>query len=115
MSDDDGRNSDGASGAKEDYDANVLHFAERYGLGPREAFAVLSISREGSDPAEGGRTAPERAFWKMLCDAASLPPERTCFANDDDGVITKAITEEDRQRNEEAASNERETLEAIFE
>ncbi|KAL3801900.1 hypothetical protein ACHAW5_005288 [Stephanodiscus triporus] len=61
------------------------------------------------------------AFWKFLTNAASLPIERTCCHYYEEGFGRGATTtiepmsDEDRHRNEEAAANEREAMEAIFE
>eukprot|EP00579_Thalassiosira_antarctica_P027774 CAMPEP_0202007050 /NCGR_PEP_ID=MMETSP0905-20130828/11633_1 /ASSEMBLY_ACC=CAM_ASM_000554 /TAXON_ID=420261 /ORGANISM="Thalassiosira antarctica, Strain CCMP982" /LENGTH=1614 /DNA_ID=CAMNT_0048564925 /DNA_START=88 /DNA_END=4932 /DNA_ORIENTATION=+ len=94
------------------YDANILQFAEHFGLTPKEAFAIISSLDKDSFTSD--ESSLKRAFWKVLGDAASLPMERSCFGGNENGTI-KTMSDEDRQRNEEAAANECEALEAIFE
>jgi len=95
------------------YDANILQFAQYFGLTPREAFAIYSSDKAAftSSTTESSEesTTYKRAFWKVIANAASLPEDRMCFTS------TTAISDEDRQMNEEAAANECEALEAIFE
>mmetsp|Transcript_15236 Transcript_15236/g.33072 ORF Transcript_15236/g.33072 Transcript_15236/m.33072 type:complete len:1605 (-) Transcript_15236:173-4987(-) len=99
---------DGANGG---YDANILQFAEYFGLTPKEAFAIHSSNKSSfTFSSTCDELALKRAFWKVLGDAASLPIERACF-----GATTNTMSDEVRQRNEEAADNECEALEAIFE
>ncbi|KAL7543887.1 hypothetical protein ACHAXR_013327 [Thalassiosira sp. AJA248-18] len=97
------------------YDANILQLAEYFGLSPKEAFVIHSSDKASftsSSPKESEEWTVKRAFWKVLADATSVPLEQTCFSSS--GAI-QTISDEDRQRNEEAAANECEALEAIFE
>ena len=93
------------------YDANTLQFGDYFGLTPKEAFAVHKTLFKSSPPDESDEMATKRAFWKTLVDSTTLDLNQTCFANE----AIKSVSDEDRERNEEAAANECEALEAIFE
>ncbi|KAL9179142.1 hypothetical protein ACHAXT_000184 [Thalassiosira profunda] len=94
----------------EQYDAAILRLTAYFGLKPREAAAIASS--DAAAFASSDEATTKRAFWKVLATAAALPVDRTCFMDDDDAA--NSILEEERQRNEEAARNELEALEAIF-
>ena len=110
-------------------DADVLRFAGHFGLTPKEALAIMPPTPENSRPRTIGDPTSDHlaaemdgserlsmrerhAFWKFLTSAAPLPIERTCCIDDD---AIRPMLDEDRRRNEEAAANEREAMEAILE
>jgi ATP-dependent RNA helicase DHX57 len=84
------------------YDANILQLATLFGLRPKESHAIFATQQPES--------TARSAFWKVLCDAAPLPPERQSC-----GKSVDALTDDDKVRNIEAATNECEALGAIFE
>jgi hypothetical protein len=84
------------------YDANILQMAKLFGLRPKESHAIFAVQQPES--------TARSTFWKVLCDAAPLPPERRVCDKSMD-----ILTDEDKERNMEAATNECEALEAIFE
>jgi len=94
-------------------DASILRLAEHFGLTPTEGLAIFSSSgRNSSEDCSTERKLQERrTFWKFLMNAVSLPIERTCCLNDDEKSL---ISDDDRNRNVEAAANECEAIEAIF-
>jgi ATP-dependent RNA helicase DHX57 len=91
---------------------SAFQFARFFGLTLKEAAAINSSSSNRQSMEDGGVMMRERCtFWNVLTNAASLPIERTCCHNDATIVST---SDEDRDRNEELAANEREAMEAIF-
>ena len=95
------------------HNESAFQFARFFGLTSKEAAAINSSSSNRQSMEDGGVMMRERrAFWNVLTNAASLPIERTCCHNDATIVST---SDEDRDRNEELAANEREAMEAIFE
>ena len=105
--------SDSGGGGGGGYDANILQFAQFFGLTPREAFAIYSSDKAAfasSTTDSSDESTYKRVFWTVFANAASLPDDRICFTSK-----TTTISDEDRQMNEEAAANECEALEAIFE
>ncbi len=124
--DDDDCDDDGTNAGV--YDASVLRFAGYFGLTPKEAHAIKPPASEDcrandiGDPASDHLAAEmggserqlireRHALWKFLTSAALLPIERTCCF-DDESIVPKS--DEDRRRNEEAAANECEAMEAIL-
>ena len=95
----------------EDYDSNILQFAQYFGLTPKEANAIYSSDKASYSSTE--EMALKRAFWTVMGDAASLSMNRTCFSSSTDEEAI--ISDEDKEMNIEAASNECEALGAIFE
>ncbi|KAL7550933.1 hypothetical protein ACHAWF_014139 [Thalassiosira exigua] len=87
---------------REEFGENIIQIADLFGLTPKEAFAIHSLSRTDDT---------KHTFWKILADCSSLPLERTCFSTH----ACQAFSDEDKQRNEEAAALELEALAAIFE
>ena len=84
------------------YDAVILQLAALFGLRPDESNAIFAKQQQVSNA--------RSIFWKVLCDAAQIPPERR--------VCDKSmniLTDDDKEINMEAAANECEALEAIFE
>ena len=95
------------------YDDAVLQFASKFCLTPIEASAILSTKVEAKPTSNisGSKELMQKwKFWNVLCRAASLPIERSCFVESNDNVLSS----DDHERNTEAASNEIEALEAIF-
>eukprot|EP00804_Cyclotella_cryptica_P010194 CCRYP_013832-RA/>CCRYP_013832-RA protein AED:0.01 eAED:0.01 QI:166/1/1/1/1/0.8/5/1790/1137 len=108
-----------AAGADLDqnYDSTISRFARRFGLTPKEATFILSDKQAGEEKPisriSGSKEFMEKwKFWCFLCRSASLPLGRSCFA--DSGCGKDALSADCRERNREAASNELEALEAIF-
>jgi ATP-dependent RNA helicase DHX57 len=86
----------------ESFDANILQMAKLFGMSPKEANAIFSSNNDSS-------TTARSTLWKVLCDAASLSPERLVCSE----TVNK-FTDEDKTRNIDAATNECEALRAIF-
>ena len=99
----------------EETDKSICRVAEHFGLTPTEGLAIFSTSSHNSSEiyssTEQKLQEERRTFWKFLTNAASLPIERTCCLNDNEQSL---ISDDDRNRNVEAAANECEAMEAIF-
>ncbi|KAL7522187.1 hypothetical protein ACHAWX_006877 [Stephanocyclus meneghinianus] len=107
----------GAADFNENYDSTIVQFACRFGITPKEASFILSDEQPGetkliSSVLGSTELMQKWKFWSVLCRSASLPLERSCFVDGASG--TNALSAECRERNREAASNELEALEAIF-
>ena len=103
----------------EDNDGVVLRFAKRFGLTRREAYAIRSYSQSPESSVASSTNSflctresegedydmMRRAFSRVLVDAASLDVG--------DGEVP-TLSEEDRQRNLDASSDEIEAMESIF-
>ena len=85
------------------YDTIIFQLATLFGLSPKESHAIFEKMQQPESTVRS-------TFWKVLCDAAPLPPERLVC-----GKSMYILTDEDKERNMEAATNECEALEAIFE
>lgn len=101
--------------AKECYDPATVQFANQFGLLPKEASIILShevpVQSTPSSIISSSKELMQRwKLWSTLCSATSLPIERSCFMD----ASTAALKEDNIERNKEAASNELEALEAIF-
>ena len=84
------------------YNDVILQLATLFGLRPEESNAIFTMQQQES--------TARSVFWNVLCDAASIPSDRrVCDAS------TNSLTDEDKERNMEAAANECEALGAIFE
>ena len=104
-----GKNKQENGGKKDGDDAhgvNTLRFARYFGLGPKEAAAIYESNDSMTE-----ELASKRIFWRVMAEAASLPIERTCFGS---GTNQRTLCEEEKQRNEETAADEREALGAIY-
>lgn len=97
-------------------DASILIVAEHFGLTPTEGRAIFSSSGHNSktECLTKGKLHERRTFWKFLMNAVSWPIERTCCLTDDEMSSMESISDDDRNRNVEAAANECEAMEAIF-
>lgn len=110
-----GKDKDGGAANDEGYDANIVQFANQFGLDPKEAIAVLSF--EGKHEGVPLSSLPQTKefqrqykLWNALMETVSLPVERMCFFCN----VSDEMSDEERERNEEASANECEALEAIF-
>jgi ATP-dependent RNA helicase DHX57 len=107
-------NSSAAPATDQKYDTSVMQFARQFGLTPKEAFTVLFTELPAemkplSNISGSSELMQKWKLWNVLCRAAALPIERTCFVDN-----AKTALHESLERNREAASNELEALEAIF-
>ena len=77
-----------------------------YGLSPKESNAMRRLDE---DIAANDELISKRAFWKRLCEAASLNVDKTCCF---EGT---QVSEKDRAHNIELSKSECEALAAIYE
>ncbi len=97
----------GGEDNSEDNDGVLPRFAKRFGLTRQEVHAIRTYARS-SKPAtteEEDDDTMKRAFWRVLIDAAPLDGARE---------MTMLLSDEDRQRNLDASSDELEAIESIF-
>ena len=110
------QNSNNTSAADDDdenYDRSVIQFARQFGLTRKEAFAVLSYElpsevKPNSTISTSEMLMQRWKFWNVLVSSISI--ERSCFV--DNGKSD--LSQDCRERNTEAATNELEALAAIF-
>jgi len=106
-------NTSAADDEDENYDKSVIQFARQFGLTRKEAFAVLSYElpsevKPNSTISTSEMLMQRWRFWNVLCTKQSI--ERSCFV--DIGKLD--LSQDCRERNMEAATNELEALAAIF-
>ncbi len=112
----------------DDFDSDTIRFARHLGLAPIEALAIISAGSASSRTTEQSFHGEERKeivqkclFWESLCRAESFPTEQTCMSSLLSAIGMKSndnavgsVSDEEKQRNRDAASAELEALEAIF-
>ena len=109
------KNTSAADYGNDNYDRSVIHFARQFGLTCKEAFAVLSSELPSEAKPKSTISGSEILmqkwkFWNSLCGVASISIERSCFV--DNSKVD--LSQDCRKRNMEAATNELEALQAIF-